>query len=266
MSNGEGMELGALPLKSKRRVLLESASSATIGTIPLAGPALQQVFALVVGFQFQERTEEWLKQVVEAITELQQQGRAPEWAALTQDEQFLDVLISATRAAQGTSRQEKLRALRSAVMNSSCGNSPGEDLERRFIEIVDRCVPSHLRLLQHMRNPKRALKIAGIRWAEATDRFEERTPWGSHSEPPLPIWLDHMRAELYQELLEVFGESNNVTARLIRDLESWQLLGAPVSLTLHSGYLSSLGEELLNYVDITEATAEAFEAFGDGNR
>lgn len=226
---------------------------------------MQELVGVALGARHQKRMEAWLTELVNAVTELQKTGQARNWDELMADEAFIDVVLAATRAAEKTSRQAKLRALRIAVMTSASATAPGEDLERRFIDIVDRSTPDHLSLLLHLHDPNRSFSLGGVRWADMVQKAEDGLPWGDSSDPPLQIWAQYMRDGLLDALLPLTQTPADMTARLLRDVESWQLLGSDITLQLDATFLSPLGEQLLDYVGITGQTSDAFDAFGDAN-
>jgi hypothetical protein len=149
-------------------------------------------------------------------------------------------------------------------MNTASGRSPGEDLERRFVSIVDSCVPEHLRLLLYLDDPARGLRIRGIRKGAIADRMESRfrKEHRATAEPPLPWWTGYMRDALLDELVSTFDEDREANLRLLADLEDWRFTGS-VELGVWSGFVSALGREFLRYIDVTPNTAEAFAAFSD---
>ncbi|WP_133147264.1 hypothetical protein [Mycolicibacterium novocastrense] len=244
--------------------VVESAIAGATGIVPVAGPSLVEITHLVIGAPYQKRMDTWFEQVARGISDLQARDQAPDWEALVSDEQFLDVLIHASRAIQGTGREAKRLALRNAVMNTASGRSPGEDLERRFVSIVDSCVPEHLRLLLYLDDPARGLRIRGIRKGAVADRMESRfrKEHGATAEPPLPWWTGYMRDALLEELVSAFDEDREASLRLLGDLEDWRFTGS-VELGVWSGFVSALGREFLRYIDVTPNTAEAFAAFSD---
>lgn len=151
--------------------MVESAIAGATGIVPVAGPSLAEIAHLVLGSPYQKRMHAWFENVARGISDLQARDQVPDWEALVSDEQFLDALLDASRAIQGTAREEKRLALRNAVMNTASGRRPGEDLERRFVSIVDPCVPEHLRLLLDLDGPARGLRIRGIRKDVVTDPY-----------------------------------------------------------------------------------------------
>jgi hypothetical protein len=59
----------------------------------------------------------------------------------------------ATQIAVRTHQQEKLDALRNAVLNVAAGTAPGDDLQLMFLGFVDAFTPLHLRMLKFLQHP-----------------------------------------------------------------------------------------------------------------
>jgi hypothetical protein len=59
----------------------------------------------------------------------------------------------ATRTVGHTSQQDKITALRNAVLNSVAPDAPDADTQAIFLAMIDRFTPSHLRLLTLWNDP-----------------------------------------------------------------------------------------------------------------
>lgn len=158
----------------------------------------------------------WLVALAETVTELQE-GRftADNFEALVNDPEFRDTLMQAGRIAESTSREEKLDALRNAVLNSADSRTrPSEDERMRFLQIIDQMLPEHIEV---MRTLPTGIGIGG------TTLFS-----GLDIEP---------------EMLD----------RLMQDLSDWQVAEAKLEtrLTGDSGYLGNVttwGEKFMKFV------------------
>jgi hypothetical protein len=96
-----------------------------------------------MNWSYNKRMDLWLDQLAEAVDQL---GRRFE--DLAGDEVFVDAVINATRAAQTTHQQEKLDALRHAVVNSVAPGAPDVDEQARFFRLVEQRSAAHLRHIQ----------------------------------------------------------------------------------------------------------------------
>ena len=66
---------------------------------------------------------------------------------------FVDAVVTATRTVEHTHQDEKLGALRNAVLNSVAPDAPDADTQAMMLSLVDRFTPSHLRLVTLWDNP-----------------------------------------------------------------------------------------------------------------
>jgi len=61
--------------------------------------------------------------------------------------------MHASQAAIRNHQQEKLEALRNAVLNVASGNAPDEDLQLMFLNFIDTLTAWHLRILRFFQDP-----------------------------------------------------------------------------------------------------------------
>lgn len=90
------------------------------------------------------------RDVFERLARLEEQYADFTVAALAEDEQFIDVLTEAARAATSTHSEAKLAALRNAVLNTAKGASISDDEQMWFLSVVESLTPTHLRLLKFL--------------------------------------------------------------------------------------------------------------------
>jgi hypothetical protein len=73
---------------------------------------------------------------------------------LKDNEQFVSVLIEASRTAITDHRTEKREALRNVVLNVAGGTTKlSDDQQNIFLSLVDRFTPWHIRILRLFQNP-----------------------------------------------------------------------------------------------------------------
>lgn len=77
-----------------------------VSAVPGVGAPIAEIIGLVTAVGFQRRMDDWYQSVVEAIEDVQ--DRVEDLEGLQSDPEFLDMLVATTRAAQATSREEKL--------------------------------------------------------------------------------------------------------------------------------------------------------------
>lgn len=117
-----------------------------LGEVPLAGGALAELFSAIIESPFQKRKKEWMENVVNAINELKEKGFSPD--SLRDNEQFISAVFYASHLAMKTHQQEKLDALRNAIINVAEGVEPDEALQQIFLNYIDQFTLLHIKLLR----------------------------------------------------------------------------------------------------------------------
>lgn len=127
---------------------------AIVSAIPVAGGPLQVLFENVFAAPIEKRKQVWLEQLTQVVTELQRkvEGLTPE--KLAKDEIFITVAMQASQIAIRNHHQEKLEALRNAVLNSVLPNSPEEYEQLIFLRLIDQLTPWHLSILALLSGPE----------------------------------------------------------------------------------------------------------------
>lgn len=128
-----------------------------LGTIPIAGAAATELFSAIVTPPLEKRKTEWMKKVGEALRNLESQ-KGINLQDLQNNDTFLDISLHATQAALRTSREEKLIALKNAILNSAMPSPINDSMQQMFINFIDTLTVWHLRLLSFLKDP--------VEWAE----------------------------------------------------------------------------------------------------
>ena len=130
------------------------AAKIAISAIPVVGGAGAALVEAVFKSPLEQRKNRWLDSLADAIRELQDKVEELDFERLRDDETFVTVATQASQIALRNHQQEKLDALRNAVLNSRLPNSPGEDTQLIFLELIDRLTPSHMRILALLDDPQ----------------------------------------------------------------------------------------------------------------
>ena len=121
--------------------------------MPGVGGALAVAFVTAVGWQLNQRRENWLAELAEAVDDLRQRIGDASFNTLAENPLFVDAVVTTTRVIDHTHQEEKIAALRNAVLNSVAPNAPDADSQAMFLSLVDRYTPTHLRLLTLLNDP-----------------------------------------------------------------------------------------------------------------
>jgi len=187
--------------------------------IPVFGPATIHVISQFLVPGVERRRESWFKDLADAVDRLKERVDGFDVGNLAQNEDFISATIQATRIAIGTHQQQKLEALRNAVLNIALGRSLDEEKQRVFLGLVDIFTVTHLEILRLFANPA--------------------------------VYPSNRRAEL--------RERRQLTDPMVIDLNDRGMLvdprpyvartrESPESLTLLGWTLSPLGKEFLSFI------------------
>jgi hypothetical protein len=141
------------PGKSKSREIVERVAEAGLNFVPGVGGALAVAFVTAVGWQLTQRREKWLAELAEAVEDLRHRMDDASFETLAENPLFVDAVVMTVRVIDHTHQEEKITALRNAVLNSVAQDAPDADTQAMFLSLVDRYTPTHLRLLTLLNDP-----------------------------------------------------------------------------------------------------------------
>jgi hypothetical protein len=89
--------------------------------------------------------------VAEGLRRLELEGLDIE--SLRENEEFISAVMQASQIAMRTHQDEKLEALRNAILNVVSRNAPDEALQLVFLNLVDTFTDWHIRILRLFQSP-----------------------------------------------------------------------------------------------------------------
>ncbi len=120
-----------------------------LSAIPtLGGPALE-LFNAVIAPPLEQRRNRWLNDLADRIYALEKEKRL-KVEDLGNNEEFISAIMNATTAAVRNHQNEKIAALRNAVLNSALGQCPNEVKSAMFLALVDQFTVWHLLILREL--------------------------------------------------------------------------------------------------------------------
>jgi hypothetical protein len=135
--------------------ILQAVAKAGLSTIPIAGGPLAELLGLVIGPKLNERREKWLESIAERLFKLEEKDKEFKIENLITNEMFTTAFAYAMTIAVRNHQEEKIEALRNAVLNTALlSSTEEEDLHLMFLNFVDVFTPWHIRLLLFFDNPK----------------------------------------------------------------------------------------------------------------
>jgi hypothetical protein len=150
------------PSRKPAREVVERVAEAALSTVPLVGGPAAVAFGYAVGQAFTRRQQAWFEDLAVAITALQDADGSPSFEDIAGNPRFMDAVVSATRAAQATHDEEKLRALRNGTLNTLGPDSTDEEEQLRFFRLIEQFGPAHLRLLAYLHDPGAVFDRDGV--------------------------------------------------------------------------------------------------------
>ncbi|MGA8596311.1 MAG: hypothetical protein WB676_16490 [Bryobacteraceae bacterium] len=200
-------------LEDHRTAVIRGAISA----IPVFGGALAEELGLVLEPPLTRRRDEWFEDLARRLRDLENNVEGFRFAALANNDHFVSATVQATQVALRTHQQEKLDALRNAVLNTAVGNAPNDSLQTIFLNLVDRLTPLHLTLLKNIESPRILPDSGAYQQWDYQNRHSRRIGMGvvtpAVRNPP------HQAVRFFKDQIEAFkSESDEFVEYLLRDL------------------------------------------------
>ncbi|MFQ5799610.1 MAG: hypothetical protein ACE5H0_13085 [Bacteroidota bacterium] len=140
------------PPKSGKGDIVHTIARAGLSALPVVGGSSAELFSAVVTPPLEQRRREWMEQVGETLRKLEEE-RGIKLEELQNNPGVIDTVMHASQAALRNSQEEKLRALRNAVLNSALPRAPEQAMQQIFIDLVDSFTEWHLRILKLFDDP-----------------------------------------------------------------------------------------------------------------
>ncbi len=121
---------------------------AVLSAIPMVGGSATELLSLVLAPPVARRRDEWLKELADALEQLERRVDGFSVEALQNNEGFVSITLQAAQAAMRTHQEEKRDALRNAALNSALSQDADEDEQLMFVGLADVFTVLHLELLK----------------------------------------------------------------------------------------------------------------------
>lgn len=129
-----------------------------LGAIPYAGSAASEVFDLLFQSPVSKRRDQWIVEIAEGLNIIENKIQEFSIKKLAENEEFISLLLQASHIAMRTHQEEKLLALKNAVLNTAEGVEIGDVEQSMFINLIDRLTPLHIKLLVFFKEPTEYLQ------------------------------------------------------------------------------------------------------------
>lgn len=144
--------------------------------IPAAAQARGPIFDFLDGaFQglINRRQQKWNQRVAETIADIRSRTGETGAGEILASEHFLTVVTEATLIACRNHDEEKIKALRAAILHTALSDAPDEPIQMMFLRLIDYLTPLHLVTVAFLNDP--------VEWMKQHDMPDPRWPVGTSS-------------------------------------------------------------------------------------
>ena len=147
-----------------------------------------EIFSSAIQSPLEKRQYKFLESVVQELNEHSEKIDDLKIENLVENEAFITVAMRATQAALKNHQEEKLAALRSAVINTALGTGSDDNLQLMFLQMVDELTPMHLKVLSIGKDPGKYAEDHGVSLKRSVSgsRYETFTTILGEECPPYP--------------------------------------------------------------------------------
>ena len=144
---------------------LHAVAKGSLGSIPIVGGVVSEVFGLVVAPPISRRRDKFMEEVANSLKRIEEKGGVSLYD-LSKNETLVDTVLQATQAAIRTPSEMKRTFLKNAVINAAKPHAPDAAAQQMFVNFVDRFTEWHLRLLDLFSGPPDWAKKNNVRFHE----------------------------------------------------------------------------------------------------
>jgi len=198
-----------------------------------AGGAAVELFNRLLAPPIQRRRDAWLNHLADRVAKFEQEGRV-KVEDLQQNDEFISTVMQASQAAVRNHQQEKLGALRNAVLNTALGQAPEDSKREMFLGFVDTLTVWHLRVLSFLSAPGAGTDVQKVNMDLTT---------GHHAAVIAAL----------QNAFPDLREEGEFVQKIVGDLDREGLILGDVTLRTVRGLegmrnLTNLGDEFLRFI------------------
>jgi len=123
-----------------------------ISQVPGVGGTAAEFMQVLFAPPIERRRDEWMKRMAATVMTLMSRGLTFE--SLQNNDEFISAMQQAAQIAQRSHQEEKLVALRNALMNIALDRSPNEAMRTMFLKYIDDFTEWHIRILRVYQRPE----------------------------------------------------------------------------------------------------------------
>ncbi len=208
-----------------------------IASIPGVGNLASEIFHTIISSPLEKRKEQWMIRIAEGLEELQNKVDSFNVETLCENDLFISILNRASQLAISNHQEDKLNALRNAIMNTALDIPIDENEQMMFLNLVDSMTPWHLRLIYYFENPEQRYKEKNIKPIDY--------PMGSPVTPLLDFYTELKGKESFINLIVKDLYNNGL-------FNTESLNAMMTSNGMYASRLTEYGERFLQFISAPE--------------
>jgi hypothetical protein len=127
---------------------------AALSMVPVIGGAAAEVFGATVAPPIAKRRDELIEAMVTKLKELEARIDGLSVEKLVSNQSFMITIVQATTMVIQKGQNEKIEALKNAVLNAALPQAPEESLQLMFLDYIDTFTTWHMKILKFFDNPE----------------------------------------------------------------------------------------------------------------
>lgn len=128
-------------------------ANAAISMIPLLGGSIAAFFNTIIAPPLEKRRDKWLIELYKELIQIKDKLEGFSIEELSKNDLFISIITQSTQIALKNHQDEKLQALRNAVLNTAVTTSFEETEQFIFLSLIDDLSIWHLKVLDYFIDP-----------------------------------------------------------------------------------------------------------------
>ena len=150
-------------LKNTSSDYIHSVANAAISSIPVFGSVASEIFNMVIASPIEKRKEKWMITITEELEKLRDKTENFDVHSLCNNDLFISILNRASQLALSNHQEEKINALKNAVINTALNIDIDENEQMMFLLLIDAMTPWHIKIIFYFENPVRRFAENNLR-------------------------------------------------------------------------------------------------------
>ena len=212
---------------------LHRTARAALSAIPFVGGAAVELFNRMLASPIGRRRDAWFDELADRLDKLEREERVSV-EDLKDNDEFVSTVLQASQVSIRNHQQEKINALRNAVLNTALGQAPDDSKREMYLGFVDTFTVWHLRVLAFLANPNANIDASHLN---------------------LDLTTGHMPAVIgvLQKAFPELEKQDEFVRKVVADLDRDRLILGDVTVKTGHGVMgirnvTQLGDEFLRFI------------------